>query len=201
MVFLIRKFILLQYFITIIFGESMSLNDNKESMKEKGTFGAGCFWCVEAIFERLDGVLDVSSGYSGGQIDNPTYDEVCTGKTGHAEVVQITFNPKIISYEELLRFFWDSHDPTTENRQGADIGTQYRSVIFYHTEEQRELAENFKSLLELKKIYNDPIVTEISPLINYHMAEKYHQNYYKLNPDAPYCQMVIRPKLKKVLNK
>jgi len=163
---------------------------------EKATFGAGCFWCVEAVFQRIKGVKSVVSGYAGGTKPNPTYDEVCTGETGHAEVIQITFNPKEISYEKLLDIFWESHDPTSLNRQGADVGTQYRSVIFYHNEKQKKIAE--KSKESVAKIFDKPIVTEIKPLKNFYPAENYHQNYYNRNKYAPYCLLVIRPKLKKL---
>jgi len=163
---------------------------------EKATFGGGCFWCIEAVFERLDGVDTVISGYAGGTTPNPSYKEVCTGKTGHAEVTEITFDPKKISYEKLLDVFWIAHDPTTLNRQGADHGTQYRSVIFYHDEKQKLAAE--KSLKEAQKNFNDPIVTEIKPLEKFYVAEDYHQDYFRNNEDAPYCQFVIKPKLEKL---
>jgi peptide-methionine (S)-S-oxide reductase len=163
---------------------------------EKATFGAGCFWCVEAMFEKLDGVQSVVSGYSGGTKRNPSYEEVCTGTTGHAEVAQITFDPMKISYERLLEMFWKSHDPTTLNRQGADVGEQYRSAIFYHDEKQREAAE--RSKLEAQKMFENPIVTEIQPLKEFYPAENYHQDYYRNNPNAPYCRLVIAPKLHKL---
>lgn len=161
------------------------------------TFGAGCFWCVEAIFQQLKGVLSVKSGYSGGNTPNPTYSEVCSGTTGHAEVCQITYDPAQISFPELLEVFWKTHDPTTLNRQGADVGTQYRSVIFYHTQEQKDLAENYKRKLEEAGIYNSPIVTEIRPFKAFYKAEDYHQDYYNNNTSAPYCNFVITPKLEK----
>ena len=179
----------------------MSLDDETEVILQKATFGAGCFWCVEAIFERLDGVVDVSSGYSGGNSENPTYDEVCSGATGHAEVIRILFNSEIITYENLLKTFWLSHDPTTLNRQGGDVGTQYRSVIFHHSDEQRLMAEKIKLDLEKNEIFQEPIVTEISPLINYFPAENYHQNYNRLNSTAPYSLAVIKPKLDKFFSK
>ncbi|HTY36834.1 MAG TPA: peptide-methionine (S)-S-oxide reductase MsrA [Bacteroidota bacterium] len=163
---------------------------------EKATFGAGCFWCVEAIFERLDGVSSVVAGYAGGTKRNPTYEEVCTGETGHAEVAQITFDPAKISYERLLEVFWEAHDPTTLNRQGADVGTQYRSVIFYHDANQKAAAE--KSLAAAQKQFDSPIVTEIEPLKEFFPAENYHQDYYKNHTNAPYCVFVIKPKLKKL---
>jgi len=165
---------------------------------EQATFGEGCFWCVEAVFERFPGVKSVVSGYAGGTKPNPTYEEVCSGRTGHAEVAQITFDPAVISYDELLKIFWESHDPTTLNRQGADIGTQYRSVIFYHDDAQRIKAEESKK--EAQKHFRDTIVTQIAPLEKFYEAENYHQDYYRNNPSASYCQFVIRPKLEK-LNK
>lgn len=163
---------------------------------EMATFGAGCFWCVEAVFERLPGVQSVVAGYAGGTTKNPTYKEVSAGTTGHAEVAQIAFDPSVISYERLLGMFWKSHDPTTLNRQGADVGTQYRSAIFYHDEAQRKAAE--MSLKEAQKDFDDPIVTQIEPLKDFYVAENYHQDYYNNNPNAPYCTFVIRPKLKKL---
>ncbi|MGQ9718845.1 MAG: peptide-methionine (S)-S-oxide reductase MsrA [Nitrososphaerales archaeon] len=163
---------------------------------EKATFGAGCFWCVEAVFQQIKGVKSVVSGYSGGTIENPTYEEVCSGETGHAEAVQITFDPKIVSYGELLDVFWIAHDSTSLNRQGLDVGTQYRSVIFYHNEKQKRIAERSKA--EVAKKFDKPIVTEIKPLTNFYKAEGYHQNYYNKNRDAPYCRIVIHPKLGKL---
>jgi peptide-methionine (S)-S-oxide reductase len=163
---------------------------------QKATFGAGCFWCVEAVFESLDGVQSVVAGYAGGLKANPTYEEVCSGLTGHAEVAQITFDPKKISYSRLLEVFWEAHDPTTMNRQGADVGTQYRSVIFTSNEEQRMVAE--QSRQEAQKKYRDPIVTDIKPLTNFYVAENYHQDYFRNNPNAPYCRYVIKPKLDKL---
>ena len=163
---------------------------------EKATFGAGCFWCTEAVFERLDGVQSVVAGYAGGTKANPTYEEVCTGQTGHAEVAQITFDPAKISYEELLHVFWEAHDPTTLNRQGADEGTQYRSVIFFADEKQKAAAE--KSRAEAQKEIERPIVTEIQPLKIFYPAENYHQEYFRNHENAPYCVIVIKPKLKKL---
>jgi len=165
---------------------------------EKATFGAGCFWCVEAVFQRLKGVQSVVSGYSGGRVKNPTYKQVCTGKTGHAEVVQITYDPKQISFAELLEVFWGTHDPTTRNRQGNDIGPQYRSVIFYHNDEQKRLAEQYKRKLDEAGVFRAPIVTEIVPFREFFPAEDYHQNYYNLNAAQPYCQFIIQPKLEKL---
>lgn len=161
------------------------------------TFGAGCFWCTEAVFLNVKGVTKVVSGYSGGKVKNPTYREVCSGLTGHAEVTQITFDPKVVSFSDLLEVFWNTHDPTTLNRQGADEGTQYRSAVFYNDEEQKKIAEEYKKQLEASHVYKNPIVTEISPLINFYPAEDYHQNYYALNPNQGYCQYVIRPKVEK----
>lgn len=165
---------------------------------EVATFGGGCFWCVEAVFEQAPGVLDVVSGYQGGQVEHPTYEEVCRGDTGHAEVTRIEFDPAVTSYEKLLALFWDAHDPTQLNRQGADTGTQYRSVIFYHSEEQREKAEASKKALEASGRFKDPVVTEISPAPEFYPAERYHQDYYRENPGAPYSMFVIRGKLKKL---
>lgn len=164
---------------------------------EQATFGAGCFWCTEAVFLRVKGVSKVVSGYSGGKIKNPTYREVCSGLTGHAEVIQITYSPEEVSFEDLLEVFWNTHDPTTLNRQGADEGTQYRSVVFYHSEEQKEAAENYKQQLDDSKMFKNPIVTEISPLTNFYAAEAPHQNYFELNPNQSYCQFVVRPKVEK----
>ena len=161
------------------------------------TFGSGCFWCTEAVFQNVEGVEKVESGYSGGKVKNPTYKEVCSGLTGHAEVIQVHYDSAKVSYEELLEIFWKTHDPTTLNRQGADEGTQYRSVIFYHTDEQKKLAEKYKIELDKSGAFNNPIVTEISPYTEFYKAEDYHQNYYNLNGNAPYCSYVIQPKLEK----
>jgi peptide-methionine (S)-S-oxide reductase len=168
-----------------------------DSKNDTATFGAGCFWCVEAQFQMLDGVIKVESGFSGGEIKNPSYKEVCTGRTGHAEVCNITYDPSKVSYEELLYAFWQSHDPTQLNRQGEDIGTQYRSVIFYHNDKQRQLAEEYKKKLNDEKVYNDPVVTEISPFTVFYKAEDYHQNYFNQNGNESYCQFVVRPKVEK----
>lgn len=164
---------------------------------DTATFGAGCFWCVEAVFQELKGVVQVRSGYSGGTVKNPSYREVCTGRTGHAEVVQIVYRPDTISFTELLEVFWQTHDPTTLNRQGADVGTQYRSAVFYHSDEQKRLAEEYKQKLDASGAFNGPLVTEISPLLHFYPAEDYHQNYYLENGSQPYCQAVIRPKMDK----
>jgi len=171
-------------------------NINSNTM-EKATFGAGCFWCVEAVFERVKGVENVTSGYSGGDVVNPSYREVKTGNTGHAEVVQLEYDPNVISYEELLEIYWKTHDPTQLNRQGADVGTQYRSVIFYHNDKQKELAEGYKQKLEEAGIWDKPIVTAIEPFKNFFVAEGYHQDYYENNKSQGYCQFVITPKLEK----
>lgn len=162
------------------------------------TLGAGCFWCVEAIFQNLKGVSTVQSGYSGGTIKNPSYKEVCTGRTGHAEVVQVTYDPGILTFDELLEVFWQTHDPTTLNRQGGDVGTQYRSAIFYHNENQRRTAEGYKKQLNDQLVFGKPVVTEIVPFTTFYKAEDYHQNYYNENKDDnPYCSAVIQPKLEK----
>lgn len=193
--------------VSLIFIFAFSFFDNKTPKKETkmieennielATFGSGCFWCTEAIFEQLNGVKSVVSGYSGGEVDNPTYKEICGGETGHAEVTQISFDPKIISFTELLEVFWKTHNPTTLNRQGADIGTQYRSVVFYHNEEQNKLAQEYKAKLNEAKIFNTAIVTEISKFDKFYSAEDYHQDYYKQNKTQQYCSLVITPKLEK----
>ncbi|MFM9008148.1 MAG: peptide-methionine (S)-S-oxide reductase MsrA [Bacteroidota bacterium] len=164
---------------------------------DTATFGAGCFWCVEAVFLELKGVVQVASGYMGGQRANPTYEQVCSGATGHAEVIQLVFDTRVISYPELLEVFWSVHDPTTLNRQGADVGTQYRSVVFYHSESQKELALEYKRKLDESAAFSAPIVTEISPATVFYKAEAYHQNYYNSNGNQPYCSLVIRPKVEK----
>ena len=164
---------------------------------EKATFGSGCFWCTEAVFQQLRGVESVVSGYSGGDLINPTYEQVCSGRTGHAEVVQITFDPSVLAYDELLKVFWQTHDPTTPNRQGHDVGTQYRSAIFYHNDDQRRTAEAYKAQLDASGTFAIPIVTEITPFKNFYPAENYHQNYFNLNPAQSYCAAVIRPKVEK----
>ena len=179
-------------FLSIIYGE--------KSMKEiqKATFGAGCFWCVEAVFERLNGVVDVIPGYSGGHKNNPTYREICTGTTGHAEVAQITFDTRIITFNDLLNMFWKSHDPTTRNKQGNDIGTQYRSAIFYHNNEQKTIAKESKNKVDNSNVFLNPVVTEITKLDKFWPAEDYHNNYYNNNMDQPYCRVIIKPKLDKL---
>lgn len=163
----------------------------------QATFGNGCFWCTEAVFQQLEGVTAAVSGYAGGHVKNPSYEEVCTGSTGHAEVLQITYDPEVISYQELLEVFWRTHDPTTLNRQGNDVGTQYRSVIFYHDEAQKAAAEASKAAAEESGLWADPIVTEIVPLHHYYPAEDYHQNYFRTHPGQPYCQFVVGPKVGK----
>jgi len=164
---------------------------------DTATFGAGCFWCVEAQFQMLDGVVSVTSGYSGGTVKNPGYKEVCTGNTGHAEVCQVVYDTTKLSYADMLEAFWKSHDPTQLNRQGNDVGTQYRSVIFYHNQEQKQLAEEYKKKLNSSGAYSNPVVTEISPFTEFYKAEDYHQNYFNQNGDAPYCSFVIQPKVEK----
>ena len=161
------------------------------------TFGAGCFWCVEAVFQQLKGVEKVESGYMGGKVNNPTYKEVCTGQTGHAEVCQITYNSQKITFEELLEVFWKVHDPTTLNRQGGDIGTQYRSAIFYHDDTQQAIAQKYKTDLNSSSVYDAPIVTTFEPASIFYKAEDYHQDYFNLNGSNPYCQLVVKPKVEK----
>lgn len=166
-------------------------------MTDTITLGAGCFWCVEAQLQLLEGVVSVVSGYAGGTVKNPSYREVCTGATGHAEVVQVVYNPAVISTDALLAAFWQSHDPTQLNRQGNDVGTQYRSVIFYHNDEQRDLALSYITKLNNEKVYDKPVVTQVQPITIFYPAEDYHQNYYRLNSEQGYCQYVIQPKLEK----
>lgn len=167
------------------------------SETDTAVFGAGCFWCVEAIYQRVNGVIAVESGYAGGHVEDPTYRQVVSGKTGHAEVAKVTFNPNEISFEELLEVFWHTHDPTTLNRQGADVGTQYRSAVFYNSLQQKQIAEKSKQKTDASGLWDDPIVTEITPLSNYSTAEDYHQNYFNNNPNAGYCSVVIAPKIAK----
>jgi peptide-methionine (S)-S-oxide reductase len=164
---------------------------------DTATFGTGCFWCTEAVFQELKGVYKVTSGYSGGTVKNPSYEDVCSGTTGHAECLQIVYDPKVISFDELLEVFWEAHDPTTLNRQGNDVGTQYRSVIFYHDADQKKKAEEYKIKLDKSGAYNRPIVTEITPFSHFYAAENYHQDYYRLHGSQPYCTFVIRPKVEK----
>lgn len=176
------------------------INKQMSEKTDTAIFGAGCFWCVEAIFQRLKGVESIESGYTGGTVENPTYKQVCTGETGHAEVAKIIFNPDVISFNELLEVFWTTHDPTTLNQQGADIGTQYRSAVFYLNDEQKMQAEKSKSEIATQ-IWDGSIVTEITPLKKYYKAEDYHQNYFNQNSDQSYCRFVINPKLEKFRKK
>lgn len=177
------------------------MNKEEVSMKDSelatATFGAGCFWCVEAVFEEVKGVKTVVAGYAGGDVEDPTYRQVSSGRTGHAEVARITYDPSVVSYDFLLEVFWHTHNPTTLNRQGNDVGTQYRSVIFYHNEEQKRIAEESLKKTDASGLWEDPIVTKIEPISNYSEAENYHQDYYANNPNAGYCQVIIAPKLKK----
>jgi methionine-S-sulfoxide reductase len=170
---------------------------SKSTKLETATFGEGCFWCCEAVFQRLRGVKSVVSGYSGGNVEKPTYEQVCSGRTGHAEVIQITYDPNEIKFEDLLKVFWQTHDPTTPNQQGHDVGTQYRSAVFYHNEDQHRVAEAYKKQLDKSGTFKRPIVTEITPIKNFFPAENYHQDYFNLNPSQQYCQYVIRPKVEK----
>lgn len=185
-------------------GENKEIAHNEITMEtqlpanmDTATFGNGCFWCTEAIFQNLKGVYSAVSGYSGGHVKNPTYKDVCAGITGHAEVLQIVYDPAVISFEELLEVFWKTHDPTTLNRQGNDIGTQYRSSIFYHNEQQKQLAESYKKKLDASGAFAKPIVTEIVAFTEFYRAENYHQDYYSLNGSEPYCTYVIQPKVEK----
>jgi peptide-methionine (S)-S-oxide reductase len=175
--------------------EPMQNETNKTT--EKATLGGGCFWCVEAIYQQMKGVDDVIPGYAGGNTSNPTYEEVCSGSTGHAEVIQITYDPSVVSYAEILEVFWKVHDPTTLNRQGPDVGTQYRSIILYHNDKQKTIAEESKVELNRSGFYEDPVVTEIVPLTKFYKAEAYHDDYFKNNPNQPYCTFMIKPKLEK----
>lgn len=172
-----------------------------DDMTETATFANGCFWCTEAVFKRLKGVKSVLPGYAGGTVKDPSYDQVCAGNTGHAESIQIKFDPKVIPFEKLLDIFWHTHDPTTLNRQGNDIGTQYRSAIFFHNEKQKEIAEKSKKDLEDKGVYKNSIVTEITPIKDFYVAEDYHKDYYDNHQDAPYCNYVIDPKIHKLLQR
>jgi peptide-methionine (S)-S-oxide reductase len=198
-----KQSVVLLFFTLFIFVQACgqkSVNQGdimENSNLELATFGAGCFWCVEAIFQRVDGVEKVVSGYAGGHVKNPSYKEVCNGTTGHAEVCQLSYDPYRVSYDELLEIFWKTHDPTTLNRQGNDVGTQYRSVVYYHNEAQKKLAEKYKKELDAAGIFNNPIVTEISPFDVLYVAEDYHQNYFNENGSQPYCSFVIQPKVDK----
>jgi peptide-methionine (S)-S-oxide reductase len=192
----VRPLLLLLSLLTAM---TLQAETKSASKTELATLGGGCFWCTEAVIERLPGVKKVTSGYSGGAVPNPSYEDVCTGETGHAEVIQVEFDPAVISYEKLLEVFFEAHDPTTLNRQGADAGTQYRSVIFYHDEEQHKAAARAK--LAAQALWPDPIVTEIAPLKKFYAAEGYHQDYFRRNPNQGYCSFVIRPKVKKLEEK
>jgi methionine-S-sulfoxide reductase len=174
-----------------------SSKQDKEKKVEVATFGSGCFWCTEAVFEELKGVESAVSGYSGGRVPNPTYEQICTGGTGHAEVIQVTYDPEVITFPELLEVFWMTHDPTTLNQQGPDHGTQYRSAVFYHTDEQRELAEKYMQRLDESGAFDAPIVTEITKFQKFYPAEDYHQEYFAANPRQPYCRAVVKPKVVK----
>lgn len=180
----------------LILSMNSQIND-MEPEYEEAVFGAGCFWCVEAIYQRVSGVVAVESGYAGGHIVNPTYQQIITGRTGHAEVTKVTFDPKVLSYELLLEVFWHTHDPTTLNRQGADVGPQYRSAIFYMTDEQRDIALQSLRKTNDSGLWSNPIVTEVTPITNYSKAEDYHQNYFNNNPNAGYCSVIIAPKIAK----
>lgn len=190
-----------KYFLTLFMLLALLPFSKANAIKpatQTATFGMGCFWCSEAIFTRLKGVVKVESGFSGGTVPNPSYEQVCTGRTGHAEVVNVEYNPAVISYADLLEVFWKMHDPTTLNRQGEDEGTQYRSVIFYHTPEQKAEAEKYKAELNRQKVYANPIVTQIVPFKAFYKAEDYHQSYFVLNGKQPYCRLVIQPKVDKL---
>ncbi len=177
---------------------SMENADAQQKKLQKATFGMGCFWCTEALFQRLNGVTNVKSGYEGGNTPNPTYEEICTGLTNHAEVIEMEYDPAKISYDELLEVFWKSHDATTLNRQGADVGTQYRSVIFYHSPEQKTIAENYKNKLNKDNVFGKPVVTSIDKAETFYVAENYHQDYFSKNGELPYCRLVILPKMEKL---
>jgi len=172
----------------------MNINQTKNPENDTATLGGGCFWCTEAVYKELKGVIEVLPGFSGGHIKNPAYREVTTGRTGHAEVVQITFDPAVISYEEILEVFFLTHDPTTLNRQGNDVGTQYRSAVFYHNEKQKAAAEETIRLLEQERVYDNPVVTEVTPFEAFYVAEDYHHDYFANNPTQPYCRFVVAPK-------
>ena len=178
--------------------ESRAMAKKAGFSTETATLGGGCFWCTEAVFDQLRGVEKVESGYSGGKVANPSYEQVCSGRTGHAESIQVTYDPAVISYREILQIFFTVHDPTTLDRQGADVGTQYRSAIFYNNDEQRMIAEQVIKEVNSEKIWKHPIVTELAPFNAFYKAEDYHQQYFEKNPDAPYCQVVIEPKVAKL---
>jgi peptide-methionine (S)-S-oxide reductase len=181
--------------------EWAGMPEETTNRREIATVAGGCFWCTEAVFQRLRGVEKVVSGYTGGSVEDPTYNEVSSGMTGHAEAVQVTFDPSVISYEQLLEVFFETHDPTTPNRQGYDVGTQYRSAVYYHDDEQRETAERVIAAVNASGMYPDPVVTELEPLDRFYEAENYHQNFYNQNESYPYCQIIINPKLEKLFKK
>jgi peptide-methionine (S)-S-oxide reductase len=182
---------------TAVSGSGYNPRMSNERGREQATFAGGCFWCVEAVFDELRGVERVESGYAGGHVSNPSYQQVCTGMTGHAEVVRITYDPNVVSYRDLLGVFFSTHDPTQLNRQGADVGTQYRSAVFYHTPEQRETAREVIAELEAQKVWDGPIVTTLEPLTEFYPAEEYHRDYYRRNPEQGYCRAVVAPKVAK----
>ncbi|BBG65833.1 peptide methionine sulfoxide reductase MsrA [Hydrogenimonas sp.] len=188
---MIKKLVITLFTAGLFAGNGVEMSETTE----RAVLGGGCFWCLEAVYEEVKGVEEVVSGYAGGTVENPTYEAVCSGSTGHAEVVEIMFRPDVVSFEELLDIFWSIHDPTTLNRQGADVGTQYRSVIFYRNEKQKEIAK--KSKAEAQKRFSSPIVTEISPLEKFWPAEEYHQDYFRKNPYHGYCRAVVAPKVEK----
>ena len=194
-----KKLIILVFILIsgATFGKINMNSGNQTKEIEVASFGAGCFWCVEAIFQELKGVKKVESGYMGGKTKNPTYKEICSGNTGHAEICQITYDANVISFEQLLEVFWQTHNPTTLNRQGADVGTQYRSAVFYHSEKQKDLATKYKEKLDQSGAWDDPIVTEISSASKFYIAENYHQDYFNNNSNQPYCNFVIKPKMEK----
>lgn len=193
------KFTAMKYLSIMIIVLLSTVNTNAQLKKlQKATFGMGCFWCSEALFQKLNGVTAVRSGYEGGNVANPSYEDVCSGTTGHAEVIEVTYDPTKIKYDELLEVFWKSHDPTTLNRQGADVGTQYRSVIFYHTDEQKQIAEKYKKELNDSKAFGKPVVTAIDKAAPFYVAENYHQDYFNKNSSQPYCRLVILPKMEKL---
>jgi len=201
-----KTFIFISILMTFLVLSCTGKVNSKQKLKEDMsvgtdtiTFGAGCFWCVEAVFQQVKGVTKVTSGYMGGKLKNPTYREVCSGLTGHAEVCQLVFDSKLVSVDKLLEIFWQTHDPTTLNRQGHDIGTQYRSAVFFHNEEQKTKATSWKKQLNDKKVFPNPIVTEITQASTFYPAEDYHQNYFQENGEEPYCQVVIKPKMDKFL--
>lgn len=182
----------------LIYYNGCMIKETLPSLTQTATLGGGCFWCIEAVFKQIKGVTKITSGYAGGSTKDPSYEEVCTGSTGHAEVIQITFDPTVIKYSEILELFFAMHDPTTLNRQGNDVGSQYRSIILYHSDEQKTVAENYLNQLTQEQIFDNPIVTEIEPFTEFYRAEEYHQNYFEKNPDQAYCQLVITPKLQKL---